>query len=842
MVFLKRAQHKKLEDILCNDRAFVNITGEFGTGKTTSLKLIVDYLRQRGYKVIEAKGTKENGAFGTLRLELEKLGLDDWIKEPYTNIEAIFLTDLNGLSLCSRTKSGVDTDIIGGMVSAVQNFVRDSFSQAGKEFKRKTGRTYDIFQYEDATLAVLRTDYCALACMFVGDEPEDFKIELGNLLDAIEAEAEKRAKDTGVNVLYKWDGREEDTVWIGEFFEPLMKKYDGFLFKGSADDKKLFIANKFLKNFEKNPLAIVIDDVENADDETKYLLSLIPNVDSNAIVVVSSEKPLGFESYETIEMENLTEEEFKEFVSSHFAFGKPPEEFVKKLYDVTKGNPFLVNANLEKISKEGINIWETHPDELKLYSSFVDVIKDKLKKYGENVYNVLEYASILGKFKADELSELLGRNVTAELVSFVSEGILSGEEGVFYFSSGKVREFVYNGIKEPKIYLDVAKYYEEKGEDYKKIAKLYAMHAKASKDKESFDKAISLLKEWAINVMEQKEPFSNEPFDLARGIIDIPTNLDELLFFNMAHMVVCDVVQDSDLLIEVANDTISLLEKYKPDAFVPLAFSYAYMAKAKYRKRKLKDGLVDAKKAFELLVDKDPKVMIGNKLIDLRSFSLIFMGYNLKEIAKGEEDSGKLEEIVKYFSEASNTDDIVNKIQALVGMIATYLEFSNSELISSDIATQESTKIGSVLHSLKESDIPKQAMIKIFNGLTYLYLNISDYEKAVEICQEGLNYCKSIGYLEGEFTFANYVAWLSWLMGEYDATKNIFDKYYHSARIVGHTIAVYLMENLYISYLKRGIRGLNEISDVPHMRETIKTDVHNFIEDFNKFYKNFISM
>ena len=130
-----------------------------------------------------------------------------WRSSP-TIVDEVFLMTPTGMLLkhyTRRLRPDQDTDIMAGMLTAVQNFVRDSFDEAG-------GRLNEI-RFENYDILISHTKNVVLAAIISTKKPEKLRVELKNANDDIE-------KAYG-EMLSHWSG---DKSELGDV-DVLMKKF-----------------------------------------------------------------------------------------------------------------------------------------------------------------------------------------------------------------------------------------------------------------------------------------------------------------------------------------------------------------------------------------------------------------------------------------------------------------------------------------------------------------------------------------------------------------------------------------------------------------------------------------
>ncbi|MEE9236335.1 MAG: hypothetical protein V3U52_00890 [Thermoplasmata archaeon] len=138
------------------------------------------------------------------KLKAETRGLDD------TLIEDVFLLHRSGMlirHLTRRLKPQVDSDILTGMLRAVQEFVRDSF-------REESGELRDMV-FGELSISICSGRHVVMATVIRGDRPADLLDQMNATLRDLERKHGDHLKD--------WDGRMESVHFVDEFLEKLLE-------------------------------------------------------------------------------------------------------------------------------------------------------------------------------------------------------------------------------------------------------------------------------------------------------------------------------------------------------------------------------------------------------------------------------------------------------------------------------------------------------------------------------------------------------------------------------------------------------------------------------------------
>jgi hypothetical protein len=113
--------------------------------------------------------------------------------EKNTSIEDIFLLHRSGLLLkhyTKRMRPNVDSDVLSGMLVAVQEFIKDSF-------RGEKGALNEIW-FGDVRIVVLEGQWTIVACLVRGERVTDIQPQI--------AAAMREVEDKYGDLLMNWDG------------------------------------------------------------------------------------------------------------------------------------------------------------------------------------------------------------------------------------------------------------------------------------------------------------------------------------------------------------------------------------------------------------------------------------------------------------------------------------------------------------------------------------------------------------------------------------------------------------------------------------------------------------
>lgn len=130
-----------------------------------------------------------------------------WRTSP-TVVDEVFVMTTGGLLLkhyTRRLKPDTDEDILAGMLTAVQNFIRESFDETGGKLKEIRFESYDI--------VISNSKNVVVAAVISTKKPEKLSHQLKHATEDIEKNIGER--------LSHWDGNKGNLTEI----DPIVKKF-----------------------------------------------------------------------------------------------------------------------------------------------------------------------------------------------------------------------------------------------------------------------------------------------------------------------------------------------------------------------------------------------------------------------------------------------------------------------------------------------------------------------------------------------------------------------------------------------------------------------------------------
>ncbi len=196
---------KYLDDAIVGKGSTILLSGEAGIGKTRLVDEFLNHSIANNVKVLAGSSASDIiHPFLILSDALEKeIDQPLFQDQEFVSFRAIFAVNRSGLLVAqaSSETDDLDADIFAGMLSAVQDFVRDSFDSSVEQ-RAGLGR----LEYGDMTIMMEHGSHLFLTALIQGNEHPGMKNLLRTAVKDIE-------KDCG-EILESWSGSMVDMTQI----------------------------------------------------------------------------------------------------------------------------------------------------------------------------------------------------------------------------------------------------------------------------------------------------------------------------------------------------------------------------------------------------------------------------------------------------------------------------------------------------------------------------------------------------------------------------------------------------------------------------------------------------
>ncbi len=248
--------------------------------------------------------------------------------------------------------------------------------------------------------------------------------------------------------------------------------------------------------------------------------------------------------YQEILLKRLDRDEVTSLIDQLFPSSVFSDEFYRRIYDETRGNPFFIRETLTRLCENGSlvkredDIWHEAEGELELVvpDRVEDVFVRQLNGLDDESREILQVASVIGlKFDISLLSRLLeiSKVKLMKRLHKIERGlqILSGNDRGLQFEHPMLRDILYNEIPSPlrreyhlmiaedyetiyqdslgSLVADVASHYRNGGDHARAIPHLFKAGIRAFKIS-AYREAISFLEQLCDSLERNKEPLKSD--------------------------------------------------------------------------------------------------------------------------------------------------------------------------------------------------------------------------------------------------------------------------------------------------------------------------------------------
>ncbi len=573
---------KLLDKSIYNNGQMALIFGEAGVGKTRLLSELKSYAQLKNVRCLEGACIYHEVSDPYLPFieALSEITTPQFVdeSEKYASIEEVFLINNAGnvVSYASRENANVlDEDIVGGMLAAVESFVKDAFGD-----EEDTPKGLETLVYGTTRISIEHGDLVFLAVVLSGGDPEGLQKDLKELVKKIERRYH--------NLLRQWDGDVAKVKEITEIIQELIKaKYRVRRAIKDIDIKKergrVFekVLQLIIEASEKKPILLILEDLHWADISSLQLLQYVArNTRCARVFICATYRPEELDNTQdkkvhplkelivrmsrdgmflSIELDCLGPEEVSFMLKSIFEMDDIPLDFSERIFKETEGNPFFIEEMLNTFQDEGIILqkedgWQIKEvSDIEIPSTIMDLISLRLDRLDEEAMNVIKQASIIGhsfdfhilkstsKIDTDDLLEILEKLEQRKLIAVDSEN-----DELYYFSHSMIREVIYkiqSGHRKRLSHEKIAKALEELYKDnledvfyqlayhyfntkeHEKALDYSIKAAERANSEYALDEALGFYK-WALSAQKEME----ESLLNKRIKLEIITNLGDICY------------------------------------------------------------------------------------------------------------------------------------------------------------------------------------------------------------------------------------------------------------------------------------------------------------------------
>ncbi|KYK29841.1 MAG: hypothetical protein AYK23_04910 [Candidatus Proteinoplasmatales archaeon SG8-5] len=801
----------------------VIIHGEAGIGKSTLIEFLEDEAERRGLAVFKGECTEQELAEPYSPLEEALAPLTDEVLftlEEFSHFSEIFLISNVGLLIANVSTSdeeGIDEDILSSMLTAVQDFVKDSFGGIGDDGEASKGGLGKL-EYKDTKILIEHGELVYIAAVTSGEEHPDMRKDLRKQVSQIE--------EMYFDILADWDG---DLDKLSGTL-PMLHSLGGRKYRvtRNLDDVDLEIERLkvqtrihelIMEASRENGLLLILDDIHWADESTMMALPFLArNILNDRILFCMSYRPEEIEGegkslgqilesmaqeigYLEIGLENLDEESLEGLVRHQLGGGDAPEELLVKLKEETGGNPFFTIEVVRALVAEGTLVEEEDLWVMKrspkdtIPTSVVELVSRRLEAIDVDSLRLIESGAVLGR-RFEEPVLRSGFSFTEEYASslihhLVEVNILDriGAQEL-RFQHAKIQEVIYSGMSdrwkrmlhrqageiiednnrddiEPVLFklayhFGRTKEYE-KGIDYSISAGYKATNNFAPREAiQFFDRAVALIEEGQVE--EKRSPEILEQLgDLQELDGDYTNAFDS---YEKVLTIIDEPSTVSELKMKIGRTfqnqgSYDQAVKYYGEAIEVAESIGENLLKARINgylgKIHLRKGDYDSALALQTEYLKESKLS-GEK----REIGQAYMGLGVVYVQLRDNqmavDSWK--EALKCFEEAG-FDQGIAYVNDNLGVGHFWLGKYEEALEYYGKSNEIMSKLGNV-----------KGMSSVLNNMGVLYNDLGQHEKCLDYFRRSLQLKRKIGDKVGIANIYNNIAEAYFLMGEFGKSLN----------------------------------------------------------------------
>ncbi len=437
----------------------VLISGEPGIGKTRLVEEFRKHAEAEGARILSGAAISGSAhPFQVFSKALEGVTTEPLFEESeYTSFTEIFAVNSAGLLLAkaSSEEGGMDADIFAGMLSAVQDFVRDSFGQGGG--KAGLGR----LEYGDMKILIEHGQHLFLTAVFTGNEHPDMKRTVTRTLNNIE---EKHGQ-----LIQGWTGKMSDIAPVQYEITRLAKAR--FLVRKDLEgvkleNERLRIADRVLETLAQlsyeNSLVMLLENMHWGDESSLFIFEyLARNIQGSKILMLGTSRPNESPALESAFEKKLNEEYFTELglkkleindivkiIKSMHPDDKISNDFINALAERCGGNPLFVIEFAKQMAIEGSFSMDAR--NLSVPDSIEDVIQARLASLSPEALAIAEYSSCIGnEFSIDTAMSMGTIGSPADALNELHEtGITVRRNGTMAFCHAMYQEVIYSTMSQ----------------------------------------------------------------------------------------------------------------------------------------------------------------------------------------------------------------------------------------------------------------------------------------------------------------------------------------------------------------------------------------------------------
>jgi len=635
---------------------------------------------------------------------------------------------------------------------------------------------------------------------------------------------------------------------VPEISQKLRTIPQSFPINPEQEQNRLFEAvSQFITNISREtPLLVVLDDLQWTDPSSLLLLHyLARDVQKTPLLLLGAYRSTDIDDKhpltpvlaelnrerlpQEVQLKRMSLSDVSEMVKNILEQDDAPEEFCKLVYDKTRGNPFFVEEVVKSLKEEETIYLEEGRWKFKEVSaiefpkSVKNVVKARISRLDEESQNVLTMASFIGNdFTFEAICSITGieKNTLLKLMDklfrtgLIKERVIRGE-GICSFADIIVRDVVYEEVspltrKElhgvvgsalEKVYAktidehlgELASHFLESGDKEKALDYFLKAGEKAEKTYANAEAASYFQS--ALRLLEEKEREPQEKGRVLERLGDIKK-----------------LVGEYDACLKYWNEALLLWTKLQEKGKV--ATLHRKMAGVLWEKTgNMKEAKNHQDKALKALEAEPESIELARLYEDMSH-----MYWRNGEIAKALPLAEKALALAEKLNALETVADSCNELSILSGLIGDAKkcrEYANRALRTALDNGYLETALW--------------AYIRVSQSLPW-----EEWEKALELAEEGLALARKLGDVGGQCMFLYSLANFYVSMGELDKAITLGEEGVALSEKTGNiTTLSFVLSSLGFAYQVSGEWGKSgqcfaEFSDISRKLDEFQAsgDVH----------------
>lgn len=461
-----------LDDVVSGRGKTVIISGEAGVGKTRLVSEFMTYAEAKNITCLVGECMPYAMApYQPFIQALSSITTEPVIplSKPETiTIEEIFLINNAGIVISHISQKGrtIDSDVVGGMLTAVQDFVRDSFGD-----NIPTSRLSSL-EYGNYKVLLEHGSGIFLAAV-TSQETTELRKDLRAVVNIVEEDYK--------DILKVWDGDMSKLAGTAGLIKTITsrkylveKKIDSSILQAAKIKIYEHACQAIAKSAKEKPIVLFFENLHWADESSLKMLHYISrNIRDIPVIIIGTYRleditpalteslhDMGRENlYAAFTLERLSELDTTEIIRGSFPGIEISEQAIKRIYKETGGNTLFVNALLSTLQERG-DIYKSEGkwrikkiEEIDMPTNIKDAIMGRFSRLSDEQKKILQVASVIGEeFDYNILANVLemSEDMLVDNLDFLVKSRMIREVpkavGCYRFDHSKIQEAIYSEL------------------------------------------------------------------------------------------------------------------------------------------------------------------------------------------------------------------------------------------------------------------------------------------------------------------------------------------------------------------------------------------------------------